>query len=158
MVAYDITRDGIANGLWFFALWALFATAMFAFSVKNVKTAVFPDRSYFVLAISTLFITVVIVTLVTGFSRRQACLNSVRAGNFDVTEGVVSQLERFGRSAPFTYSFVLGNKKFVFERALFGSCGIAERPNFQLRLTEGSRLRIEHSDDEIYRVLLQTDL
>lgn len=158
MVAYDITRDGITNGLWFFALWALFATAMFVFSAEKVKTATASDRPYLLLAISALFVTISIVVFVSGFSRRQACLNSVRAGKFEVTEGVVSQLERLGRSAPYTYSFVLGDKKFVFERALLGSCGLAERPNFQLRLTEGSRLRIEHNDDEIYRVFLQKDL
>jgi len=158
MVAYDITRDGVTNGLWLFALWALFAAAMCAFSVNWVKRRVFPGRAPFLLAVSVLFMAVTVYVLVVGFSRREACLGNARAGNFEVTEGVVSKLERHGRSAPFSYSFMLGEKRFTIERALVSSCGFAERPNFQLKLADGRRLIIEHRDHEIYRVRLPKDI
>jgi hypothetical protein len=106
-----------------------------------------------VFALSTLFVFVAAAVLFSGVHRRQSCLQAARSGDFDVTEGEVSQLRKLGRVAPFTYTFMVDDRKFTIEAALVGSFGFAERPNFQLQLVDGARLVIEHRDDKIYRVI-----
>lgn len=157
---YDVALTDLHDQFWFFVAGSIFALIWFggwplvlARTEQETKVSV-----YLAIAPGVLLFCVMNYFLIQGWLNRRACLNDFAQGNLEVTINRVTQFRKSGKTPPFRYEFMLGEKSFVFGNSLAGVCGIARPPSGMLFLEEGQVLGIEHRGTRIYRVFVMTSM
>jgi hypothetical protein len=151
---YDIGQAGFHDQIWLFVVGSLFALIWFGvwglYLARTESDTKMPG--YLAAGVGLFFFCVVNYFLVQGWLNRRECLNDYARGSLEVTTNQVTQLRKQGKTPPFRYEFMLGERDFAFSDSPGGVCGFARPPSGMLFLEEGQVLRIEHRGVRIYRV------
>jgi hypothetical protein len=153
-VLYDISKDGIYGGIWFFVIWGIFGLTIGLLAwFEKVDGFGKKLKSYLSGAVGFSFFFIAVYFLILGWISRKDCIAELASGQYQMVSGTVTSLEKNGRSRPFRFSFMLEKDTFYFGRALIGACGIAPPPQERFDLTEGQKLTIYFKEERVFKVI-----